>query len=175
MTDFDTVVHNAIDDELTGDEVLKLFGSKLNFMLYEKLYSCNSLADILEGKDGTVILYQYEKFEGHYVLLMKRNDNEYEYFDPLGYEVDYALAYFRYDKSPQLSDLIRRHQNNGGTVTINKQKFERDAERINTCGKHVIVRYSFKEMNLSEYTHFIKSSRIKSDRLVTMLTLIIKH
>ena len=173
--DFDSVVRRAISEELAGSEVLELFPNKLGFLLYEKLYEYDTLTEALQGKDATIILYQYTKFNGHYIILIKHENNLYEIFDPLGYPPDYELKYFPYDKSPQLSTLIKRFENTGGKVIINNFKFERDAERINTCGRWCILRYAFKELMLNEFTEFIKSSKIKSDRLVTIMTMIIKH
>ena len=43
MPEFSDVVREAISEDLSGDEVLELFGNKLNFMLYERLYSFNTL------------------------------------------------------------------------------------------------------------------------------------
>jgi hypothetical protein len=172
MSAFDELVSEAVEEELSGSEVMELFDKKLGFLLYERLYNFNS---VLEGKDATIILYQFTRFEGHYIILLKHNDNTYELFDPLGYEPDYELKFLPYNKDPQLSTLIKRYESNGGKVIINRTKFERDADRVNTCGRHCIVRYSFKEMSLSEYTEFIRSSKIKTDKLITIMTLIIKH
>lgn len=176
MSSFDEVISEAVEEELSGNEVMELFANdRLGFLLYERLYNFNSLPEVLEGKDAAIILYQYTKFEGHYIILLKHDDNTYELFDPLGYEPDYELKFLPYDKDPQLSTLIKRYENNGGKVIINRTKFERDAERVNTCGRHCVVRYAFKEMSLSQYTEFIRSSRIKTDKLITIMTLIIKH
>ncbi len=60
--------------------VIELFDKKLGFLLYERLYNFNSLPEVLEGKDATIILYQYTKFEGHYIILLKHDDNTYEVF-----------------------------------------------------------------------------------------------
>ncbi len=53
---------------------------------------------MLEGKDGVVILYQFTKFQGHYCLLLKREDGSYEWFDSLGYQPDYELNIFKKQK-----------------------------------------------------------------------------
>ena len=71
MSSFDEVVSEAVQEELSGSEVMELFDKKLGFLLYERLYNFNSLPEVLEGKDGTIILYQYTKFEGHYIILLK--------------------------------------------------------------------------------------------------------
>jgi len=175
MPEFNNVVREAISEDLTGDEVLELFGNKLGFLLYEKLYGFNTLPEVLQGKDGVIILYQYTKFQGHYSLLTKRDDGTYEWFDSLGYEPDYELKYFPYDKQPILSTLIRRYITNGGKVTINNYKFQRDTDGVSTCGRWCICRYAFKELNLNQFIELIKTSGIKYDRLVTIMTLIIKH
>jgi hypothetical protein len=119
MSSFDELISEAVEEELTGEEVLELFKDKLGFLLYERLYNFNSLPEVLEGKDAAIILYQYTKFEGHYIILLKHNDNTYELFDPLGYEPDYELKFLPYNKDPQLSTLIKRYESNGGKVIIN--------------------------------------------------------
>ncbi len=89
--EFDNVVRQAISEDLNGTEVLELFPKKLGFMLYEKLYNCNSLLDALEDKEGVVILYQYVKYAGHFCLLLRRDNGVIEWFDSLGYQPDYEL------------------------------------------------------------------------------------
>ncbi len=74
MSSFDEVVSEAVQEELSGSEVMELFDKKLGFLLYERLYNFNSLPEVLEGKDATIILYQYTKFEGHYIILLKHDD-----------------------------------------------------------------------------------------------------
>ena len=72
MPDFNDVVRKAIGEDLSGSEVLEPFGDKLSLILYERLYDYNSLPEVMQGKDGVVILYQYTKYQGHFCLLMKR-------------------------------------------------------------------------------------------------------
>ncbi len=175
MPDFNDVVRKTIGEDLSGSEVLEPFGDKLSLILYERLYDYNSLPEVMQGKDGVVILYQYTKYQGHFCLLMKREDNKYEWFDSLGYQPDYELKYFPYDKEPQLSNLMRRYTSSGGVVNYNNYKFQRDTDGVSTCGRWCICRYAFKEMSLAEFTQFIKSADMKYDRLVTIMTLIIKH
>jgi len=175
MKEFDDIVREAKSEDLTGTEVLELFPNQLGFLLYERLYEFNNLLDVLQGKDGVIILYQYTKYQGHYCLLMRHKNGDVEWFDSLGYQPDYELKYMPYDKEPQLSTLIRRYENSGGKVVINKNKFQRDTDNISTCGRHCIVRYAFREMNLTEYTVFLKTTKIGYDNLVTIMTLIIKH
>ena len=93
MSSFDEVVSEAVEEELSGADLMELFDKNLGFLLYERLYNFNSLPEILEGKDATIILYQYTKYAGHYIILLKHNDNTYELFDPLGYEPDYELKF----------------------------------------------------------------------------------
>jgi len=169
--EFDTVVRKAIHEDLAGNEVLELFPNQLNFLLYERLYNYDNLSDIFDGKEGVVILYQYTKYNGHYVILLRRS-SEIEYFDSLGYQVDSELKFLPYNKEPILSTLIRRYQ---GKVVINNYKFQRDSEGVSTCGRWCIVRFAFREFSLSQFTTFIKSSNMKYDTLVTIMSLIIKH
>ncbi len=43
MPDFNDLVREAIREDLNGNEVVELFGNKLGFLLYEKLYNFQSL------------------------------------------------------------------------------------------------------------------------------------
>ena len=49
ISSFDEVVSEAVEEELSGAEVMELFDKKLDFLLYERLYNFNSLPEILEG------------------------------------------------------------------------------------------------------------------------------
>jgi hypothetical protein len=58
MSSFDEVVSEAVQEELSGQEVMELFAKdRLGFLLYERLYNFNSLPEVMEGKDGAIILY----------------------------------------------------------------------------------------------------------------------
>ena len=39
----------------------------------------------------------------------------------------------------------------------------------------MVCRYAFKELTLNKFTDFIKSAEMNYDKLVTIMTLIIKH
>ncbi len=39
MSAFDELVSEAVEEELSGSEVMELFDKKLGFLLYERLYN----------------------------------------------------------------------------------------------------------------------------------------
>jgi hypothetical protein len=175
MSSYDLIIRKSISQELTGNEVMKLFGEDVEFLLYEKLVAYESIPELLKGKRAIILLYQYTKYEGHYCLLSKCDNNTVEWFDPLGYKADEELKFLPYDKEPYLSNLLRRFINAGGNVIQNNYKFERNADRVATCGRHVIARLSMKDLDLEHYIDFFKTSKIDNDKLVTLMTLIIRH
>jgi len=175
MSTYDILLRKSISQELSGTEVMKLFGDDVEFLLYEHLVSYESIPELLKGKRAIILLYQYTKYEGHYCLLSKRNNTTVEFFDPLGYQADQELKFLPYDKEPYLSNLLRRFINAGGNVIQNSYKFERNVDKVSTCGRHCIVRLSLCDMDLSHFTDFFKTSKMDNDKLIALMTLIIRH
>jgi len=171
MTDFETILRKSIGEDLSANDVIELFPGKLIFKLYEELYKYDRLEDVFDGHEGLVILYQFTKYQGHFILLTKRPES-IEVFDSLAMPPDGELKLFPYNKDPILSTLIRRYK---GKTVINTYKFQRDTDKVTTCGRHCLVRFAFREFNLAQFTDFIKSANMPYDRLVTIMSLIIKH
>jgi len=97
--EFETILRKSIGEDLAANDVIELFPGKLIFKLYEDLYKYDRLEDVFDGHEGLVILYQYVKYQGHFILLTKRSDS-IEVFDSLGYQPDYELKLFPYNKDP---------------------------------------------------------------------------
>jgi hypothetical protein len=144
--------------------------------VYHELADFDTIEQVFEGKKGAILLYETQRDVGHWVLLLDyREDQGYiEFFDSYGLPLDSELglipAYYRgelNEDTPHLTHLL-----SGYVVKENSQQLQRFYETVNTCGRHVVVRFKFFQMGyeLEEYTHLFTSQNIDADLLVTKQT-----
>lgn len=167
----------SIELKPMSDGNLKYYiGTNAKILSYIDLCKYDDISQLLRNiNDFFVLLYNHTRDEGHWVCLIKR-ENTIEYFDPLGYDVDYLLK----DTNKNLNGIKKNHLKNllnkcVENVIENKVKFQEQEDDIQTCGRHVCYRIfqANKGRNLVEYykilTNFKNISNLTYDEIVSML------
>lgn len=168
-------------DKPMGDDTIKEILPKCPIILYNQLKNYHSIAQILP-KIGSyaIILYMDGPHSGHWVGLMKPNDNEIEYFDSYGHHPDEPLQWVSDEKkhelginAPYLSNLLKQ---SGKKIIWNKMKFQGSDSDISTCGRHACFRIQMMKnrgMNLHRYQKMMEAAKKKTgknyDELVSVM------
>lgn len=104
---------------------------------------------------------------GHFVLLMRHPRSGITFFDPYGFGVHQLCKMTK--NSHHLEKLFgmagHRH------VHDNRVAYQKRANDIQTCGRHVVTRWNCASLNAKEYKAFMHLPGFSTDELITLLTL----
>lgn len=167
---------------LSDNDILKHFHN-IKMMPYSEIHKYRSLDDLFDNNINKVLVLYINKIkgklnEGHWVGLMKYNDNTIEFFDPLGLNIDKELEWYnkqhkrktKQDKN-YLVKLFYEHLKNGYKGEYNEMKMQEQNEI--TCGYHVYLRFLLFDngIKLKEYQELMKllKSKINLDDFVKLI------
>lgn len=162
---------------LSGTDILKLLNGKTRVIKYSELANINNINELLFGYNSVVILILSKENYGHWVCITRRNDI-LEFFDSYGYFVDDPIyfkntpKYFRKQNNqdyPHLTAILLNSYNEY-VITYNELRFQKKDRQTATCGRHVVCRIVYKDMDLYDYYRFLKSIDKDLDKVVTILT-----
>ena len=176
-----------IKDDITDTEIVQFFGSgiKSNIIKYSELKNYSSLNDLLpENKSAKIILLESRLNSGHWVCIMRYNNNYIEYFDPYGMvpskELDYnkSITNQKLNQNVKYLNNLLRNEMNQYKIIYNTTKFQKLKDDVNTCGRHCLFRlcclfnYNF---CLKSYIQFMNSLKkyykMDPDHIVAMFIL----
>jgi len=162
---------------ISGGDILKLLNGKTRVIKYSELAKINNINELLFGYDSCVILILSKQNYGHWVCITRR-DNILEFFDSYGFFIDddeyfkrtskYCRKMFGQDY-PHLTYLFLTADPEY-KITYNEIRFQKMSPYVSTCGRHVICRIIYKNMDLYDYYNFLKSIDNDLDKVVTLLT-----
>jgi hypothetical protein len=138
--------------------------------LYEELADL-TLDDLLPC---CILLYQDEKYVGHYVAINEEPDGSIGFFDSCGFAPDEELKYMRYNKihdRPYLSAILN---NSGKKIKWSKAKLQKLKGSSNCCGRYVALRLLMRNVPLEQFTSLFANQKMKPDWYATALTMFIK-
>ena len=169
-----TLIKNAEKVELSGEQMNLITENKCNIMVYEELENMSSIDQAFKGKEGLILLYQKENNNGHWCLLFKENASTLNWFDPYAYQIDEELKFSDYNlrkhQGQQVPHLTALIENSKYNLVQNKTRFQKMANDINTCGRHVCVRFRMREYSNEEYNSLFKG--VDADFYVSALTIL---
>jgi hypothetical protein len=159
---------NKIKEYPLGDNEIKKYLPTVPVMKYSKLSNYKTIEELLpENKTYCILLYEWSPNVGHWVALLRYND-QYEYFDSYGNKLDDPLNWVdlgirkELDQNiPYLTNLLK-----GKKILVNKIKYQKEDPEIATCGRWCIFRIlsnKNEDLNLKEFHTFFK--KIKKDLL----------
>jgi len=160
--------------ELTGEQMELITEGKCRVIAYEELEKCQSIDACFQGKEGIIMLYQKTNNNGHWCLLFKENANTLNFFDPYAFQMDEELKFSDYNlqlhNGEQVGHLTALIEKSNYKLNQNKTRFQKMANTINTCGRHVCVRFRMREYSNKEYRSLFKS--VDADYVVSSMTLL---
>ena len=176
----DEEIKRRLRTPLSDDDVDKYFeGHKTEILKYSALENFNTIDELMPKPfDYKIILIETKQNQGHWVLLMKRNDT-IEYFNSYGVNADIqknSLNKMMNRMLGQKEDFVTRLiRNSKKKYVINNIPFQNKNPEIATCGRWCIIRILTAEktgMDLTDFTRYILNNcdkmKISPDMLVCM-------
>ena len=100
---------------------------------------------------------------GHFVLLMQHPRSGIIFFDPYGFGLARLIQKTKNEKH-LLSKLPHMYSDN-------RIPFQKKADDIQTCGRHVVCRYNAAAMNPKEYQAMMHLPGLTPDDIVMLMTI----
>lgn len=154
------VVFHEEEVPLSDKEIQAFTDGRTNVVMYEDL---TTLPALLGDNGQYILLYRFPgKDVGHWVCGWFA-DGALHHFDPLGNGPDHYTDLTKYTELCQSAPRF----------VTNKVAFQQQREKVNTCGRHCMVRLLFRDHSNEEYQGLMgRALRLKgADELVTMITL----
>ena len=166
-----------MDYYMTGNDLLDGMMGKAKIVLYPDLYKYKDIEELLAPHGAVFLLYEFEKRVGHWTLVFKQGDT-IEFFDSYNYKPDYEFEFipdnFRIINNMLYPQLTKMLYDSGKEIHYNNYKLQRESSDIATCGRHVLTRLWFKDLNIDEYYKMMKylcnKTKLTPDEIVYYLT-----
>lgn len=163
---------------LNEEDMLDLVDGKAKIMTYSELTNYDDIDDAL-GKHGAIILlYESEKYYGHWTALFKRG-NVIEFFDSYGLKPDDELKMipdnFRRVNNMELPHLtaLLYYSPKKYRISYNEHYLQELNPDINTCGRWVAMRLIFRDLTLRKFIDLLRHRKWNLDDLVTIVTFLL--
>ncbi len=164
---------------LSNHDIYNLLDGKTKVLTYPQLMEYDNINDLLTPYDSCVILYLTQDSYGHWCAITRSN-GKICFFDPYGgknlpdQELKSIPQNFR-NKSgqtyPHLTYLLYKSSN---PIEYNEHKYQKLDDQNNTCGRHVVCRVLYKDLDSDQYYEMMKDLADKNnmtyDEVVTMIT-----
>ncbi len=133
-----------IIQEPLGDDDIRYYFPEARILKYNQLVQYPTIEDLLpENQDFCFLLYEDSPNKGHWVLILRNND-QIEYFDSYGGKVDSPLEWTPCSTRHQLGQTVPYLSNllnkSPFEVVYNPIAYQEDKQDINTCGRHAVAR-----------------------------------
>ena len=177
---FLSIIPNFLKKEVARPLSFSEMKSKLpdvNIIEYTNLDQYNDIQEALGSQGACIILYMESRNYGHWVLLMKKNNNTLEFFDSYGIILDDEFKFINYESGAQVQNLHYLTylilKSGFSYVICNTTKLQQDDKnKIQTCGRWVLARFLLREMNIQDFNQLFNMVNDKvKDIFVTLLTL----
>jgi hypothetical protein len=172
----DNYIKDIEDVELSGQDLKRMTGLN-NITAYHDLHKFTNIDQLMGNSDAVIILYEMKENYGHWVLLFKTGNKQLQFFDPYGLKIDEELKFAQYNLrlhngqiTPHLTSIIK---NSDYTVHSNTTKYQQWKAHTNTCGRHVAVRYLYKNLNHDDYKKLMTKQKLKPDEYVALMTMLL--
>lgn len=172
-------IKKRITVPLTDGDIEKHTGLK-EVLKYSELKNYPSIEALLPtDKSAVIILIEDKLNSGHWVCVM-RYGKTIEYFNSYGAKWDTDWKFINRmvrmvlgENTDEMTRLMDKASADGWTTIWNKHRFQKIDSKIQTCGRHCVLRIEMMKMGytLPEYYDFIKKrekeSGEKSDFIVS--------
>ena len=149
-----------------GDDDLKRFIPGCKVILYKEFANYTDIMELFKDEPYLIFLYETSIRKGHWCCL-RVLDNEIYFFDSYGDPIDSQLLYnnkseniYLGQSKPYLSMLLNK---TNVPVWYNDVQYQRDGDKIETCGRHCVF-FICSKMDLDKYYTFMKELS-KKDKL----------
>jgi hypothetical protein len=157
-------IQKLIMTPMSGDEMLS-YNPDARLCKYTDLINFNNIDDLFGHYDKIILLYLIDSpYSGHWTgLIRNRYNNEIDFFDSYGLNIDSELNYLTkeekehlHEKYKTLSKLLKE-----STYNINHNEHKLQGKTSQTCGRFVSLRLLNHMMDNNEFVdlYFVDTNK----------------
>jgi hypothetical protein len=159
----------------SGKDIIEAVNGETKIITYPEIHKYETIDELCHPYNCCVILYETKPQYGHWVCVIKHDDNSIEFFDPYGKSIDEQLEFipngFRKQSKQDFPQLIRLFLNSPYNIVINKMKIQKFTKDVSSCGRHCAFRLVLRHLALNKYQKLMKNEDgLNADDKVTYLT-----
>jgi hypothetical protein len=162
------------DYPLSDTDIRKMLGDDISIMTYPDLNRVRSIDECFDAKGRCILLFlTTSPTEGHWCCMLRKKKG-IEFFDPYGEApemqkngVPISLLDQLNERQPRLTQLLKA---SGQPVFYNTCAFQKESQKISTCGRHCVVRCLYAPYSLEKYKSIIDKSKLSPDDFVSGVT-----
>lgn len=171
----DNLIKGLRKKAFSGEDILTVCDNETKIITYPELYKFQNIDDVLSPHGCVVILYEMKPNYGHWVCVIKHEDqNKIEFFDPYGLFCDDQLEFidtkFRKASNQMFPKLCEMLHDSPYDIVYNKTQLQKYSSDVSSCGRHVSFRIVMRDTPLNEYVKILKQNKYDPDMTVTYLT-----
>jgi hypothetical protein len=160
----ETSIKKRIAEPMTNFDLEKYLGiNPSDLIKYSELSNYKSIEELLPEKDSFKVLLIEDKYNsGHFVGLF-RFDKTIEYFNSYGekYDTDWRfipkmVRRILGQATNDLTRLFKKAKADGFNVVWNSKKLQELNDKIQTCGRYVVMRRHLGQMGFTKLEDFIQ-------------------
>ena len=166
-----------------SDGDIKTMVPGIRVLTYPEMAAAPSMDALMGRDDAVVILFLTESHtSGHWTAVLRHTSNtgmkRLEYFDPYGGPPDAPMEWLTPARRKALGEtsrvLTRLLRDAPELVDINRARLQEQADDVNTCGRHVVVRLWHRSQRLPQYVPWLmqraRTDNCTPDDVVTRAT-----
>lgn len=169
-----SAIVKKIETPLSDKDLKRAFNYNINIYTTKQLQQFPNLEAVLNPFGKVVLLYEWEKNQGHWVGLHYTDEDRIEFFDPYGIKPDDQKSYIpkKFWSGNHLSWLLYDAAERGWKIEYNQYHFQtEEISGVSTCGRWVTLRLKLNNLTLDEFAAlFLQKEQILNDIVVTELT-----
>lgn len=167
-------IKKILEKSLNPNEIYMICKIPFKLILYSDMHKFTNIDQLFGNNKFIIILYEYQKNIGHYVLLFKFDNATIEYFDSVYLFPDLVLK-----KLPQqlrislnenksyLVDLLIKSNYN---LEYNNIHLQSHNSKISTCGRWCALRIMNSELTIEEFNNIFLNKSMSPDLLCSLIT-----
>ena len=153
---------NNIEYSLSNVDIERYVG-RGHIIKYSDLSNFDNIDDVFNGNSFVIVLIESKPSAGHWCCML-RYDNTIELYDSYSGTLDNELSFISKQMKIELGEnehiLTEFLKKSGHKVVVNKYKFQKESNSVDTCGRHSLLRilmFMCGGMDLKQYTNWFKT------------------
>jgi len=172
----DAAIRKAGESPWSDKNIKTLCSGKVNVMTVKQAVQTGDIDAVLGPHGAAAILFETSTNYGHWIALIRVNDNTVEWFDSYGLYPNEELTMIpkgfasrTHQDAPYLAYMLR----DGGYTNLlfNEEPLQSSGRRVSTCGRWTAVRIAMKHISLKRFVDTFTGQTLSPDDYVILMTM----
>lgn len=169
----DNIIKKNYKIPFSEDDIRKVTNGKCKIIAFDEIHTFANMNELLHPYNCVIILYQAEKYWGHWTVVNKTHDDTIEFFNSYGVSPVETLNGTPPEYQPYGNYINYLIKSEGWKCIYNTTNLQSKKRNINTCGRWASIRVLLKHIHLKKFIELFINQKNEPDFYVTSLTMFI--